>query len=88
MEYFDSTVDEFVTLVKTYCPPASDYVEWWMTQYRTNPMHVFMETVLFVFILYVFFKRPSALKVGQGLSEKEVEELLTEWEPEPLVPQV
>jgi|EP00945_MAST-04E_sp_MAST-4E-sp1_P005876 serine palmitoyltransferase len=85
MESFDNSVDALIRFVDTNLPFMSQYVTWWMTQYRTNPAHVVMETVLFVFILYVYFKRPSARKVGKGLSQKEVQELLDEWHPEPLV---
>lgn len=85
MESVDNSVDALIQFVDKNIPVISQYVSWWMTQYRTNPAHVVMETVLFVMILYVYFKRPSARKVGKGLSPQEVEELLEEWRPEPLV---
>lgn len=60
------------------------YATWWLTQYKTNPIHVILETLLVAFIIYVYFKRPSAKK--SALLPQEIDELIDEWEPEPLVP--
>eukprot|EP00943_MAST-04B_sp_MAST-4B-sp1_P006487 g6487.t1 len=60
------------------------YASWWIMQYKTNPIHVILETLLIIFIIYVYFKRPSAKK--SQLEPHEMEELIHEWEPEPLVP--
>lgn len=60
------------------------YASWWIMQYKTNPIHVILETLLIIFIVYVYFKRPSAKK--SQLSPQEMDELIVEWEPEPLVP--
>jgi serine palmitoyltransferase len=69
------------------------YFSWVQHMYQTNPTHVIVETALIVVILYILlFKRSyNPRKKGFGgnapppLSKAEVEELIDEWEPEPLV---
>lgn len=62
-----------------------EYQEWWLVELKQKPTRVFIETFLVIFVLYLLFKRPSNKKAESKLSEREVDELLSEWEPEPLV---
>ena len=64
------------------------YQSWWMNLFREEPVHVLIETLLLAFIGYlVFVKRERNWRNDQKqhLSDMEKEELVTEWEPEPLV---
>lgn len=66
---------------------------WAIRAWNENPAHLVIETGLVLFVLYIMvFKRAyDPVKRGYGarkivLSEAENQELLDEWEPEPLVP--
>jgi serine palmitoyltransferase len=67
------------------------YAEWWLTLFKEHPGHVVVETALIAFVVYIlFFKktlntRAPALGIT-SLTPKEVDELISEWQPEPLVP--
>eukprot|EP01138_Halocafeteria_seosinensis_P001559 gb/GECG01001597.1/.p1 GENE.gb/GECG01001597.1/~~gb/GECG01001597.1/.p1 ORF type:complete len:687 (+),score=79.09 gb/GECG01001597.1/:1-2061(+) len=69
----------------------SHYIEWWKTEYERAPVHIFIETALIILVLYIVFVKRSydPSKKGshtQKLSEHEVQRVIDEWEPEPLVP--
>lgn len=70
---------------------APQYYElWWTTLLRDAPLHVFIETSLILFILWLTFIRktvdPNKSSKNNKLSEKEIEWLLDTWQPEPLIP--
>jgi len=44
-----------------------------------------VDFLLLVFVLYILFRRPQA-KMEKPLSEKEVDEIIDNWKPLPLVP--
>ena len=68
------------------------YAHWWLTLVKEDPWHVVVETALIIFVLYIlFFKKTlntQAPALGiTHLSNKEVDELISDWKPEPLVPE-
>ena len=60
------------------------YKGWWLELIERNPWHVLVETALIIGILYVVFKKRT--KREGRLSKREVDDLVEEWVPEPLVP--
>ena len=63
------------------------YANWWLSLVREDPWHVVVETMLVFFIVYlVFFKKQK--KARSELTEDLVDQLIAEWEPVPLVPQL
>jgi len=75
------------------------YKSWWTNLYKENPVHVWIETVLILFLVYMIFfqqilsRRARASKAGgqgkgeqRALTEAEKEELILEWTPASLVP--
>ncbi len=64
------------------------YKKWWIHLLEHSPGHVVVETALILFIIWLVFLRKTAdpHKEEQFLSEKEVEQLIKEWKPEPLTP--
>lgn len=69
----------------------SVYARWWMSLAKANPEHVFVETSLVLVILYLAFIRKTgrtARKMDTKLSKAEIDQLVDEWQPEPLVPEV
>jgi serine palmitoyltransferase len=70
------------TLVYEY---LEKYQAWWLEEFEQKPTRVFIETFLLIFIIYLLFKRPTNKKAESKLTTREVEDLLNEWEPEPLV---
>mmetsp|Transcript_18199 Transcript_18199/g.37369 ORF Transcript_18199/g.37369 Transcript_18199/m.37369 type:complete len:542 (+) Transcript_18199:18-1643(+) len=63
----------------------SAYGEWWISLVHDDPWHVVVETMLLVFILYLVFLKKQK-KVRSELTEADVEDLIAEWKPAPLVP--
>ncbi|CAM9262449.1 unnamed protein product, partial [Ectocarpus sp. 6 AP-2014] len=65
------------------------YREWWLNLVREDPGHVVVETALIAFIVYIlFFKKtlnPKDLS-KPNLSSREIDEIIDDWKPEPLVP--
>ena len=68
----------------------SYYKYWWMTLYEEAPHHIFIETALICFIIWLIFIRrtvdPNKASNREKLSKKEVDWLVETWQPEPLVP--
>lgn len=66
------------------------YKEWWLELYRENPEHIFVETALVFFVLWLLFVRRTVDPVKTSdvdrFTDKEVAWLVDTWEPEPLVP--
>ena len=74
------------------------YGSWVLELYSESPAHVIVETLLLIFILYIALlpgKRGGKGGGGSGggatpnskrLSAKEQQELIDQWQPEPLVP--
>ena len=60
------------------------YVEWWLGVWRDSPLHVIVETGLLILIGYILVIRRRSTPPAVVLSEKEVEELVQDWQPEPL----
>jgi len=49
-------------------------------------MRTIFDTLLIIFVLYVIFQKSYKVKTKVELSPKEVEEIIQEWNPEPLAP--
>jgi len=63
------------------------YLDWWITLWHDNPVHLLVETTLIVLILYILIKRPTPKKTKvETLPSSVVQELIDEFEPEPLCP--
>lgn len=66
------------------------YKEWWINLHHEAPLHVYIETVLICFIIWLMFIRrtvdPKKASNKEKLSQKEVDWLIKTWEPEPMVP--
>ncbi|CAN0164209.1 unnamed protein product, partial [Laminaria digitata] len=65
------------------------YLQWWLNLVDEDPGHVIVETALIAFIVYILiFKKtlnPKDLS-KPNLSSREIEEIIDDWTPEPLVP--
>lgn len=60
-----------------------DYIE---RSYQHDPIRLLLEALLLIFALnYVFYREKKKTDV-EKLTEAEIQELVTEWKPEPLVP--
>lgn len=67
-----------------------------VTVYNENPVHVVLEVVLVLAILYIIVVKRSydpkqkgyGARAVSGLSDREKDELIADWEPEPLVSNV
>jgi serine palmitoyltransferase len=51
-----------------------------------NGYQLVLDVLLLILFVYVLFRKPKAPE--KPLTEKEIEELIEEWEPEPLIPKV
>lgn len=71
-------------------PVVARYTKWWAQLWYDNPVHLLVETSLILVILYVVLvKRPSKKKSKlESLPASVVQELIDEFEPEPLCPPV
>lgn len=63
------------------------YYEYIRAIYERSPEHVIIETFLIVFVVYIaFVKKDKPKNKGVKLSAKEIDDLVSEWTPEPIVP--
>lgn len=63
------------------------YYEYIRAIYERSPEHVIIETFLIVFVIYIaFVKKDKPKSKGVKLTAKEIDDLVAEWTPEPLVP--
>jgi hypothetical protein len=64
------------------------YRDWWINLYHESPQHIFIETTLVIFIIWLLFIRrtvdPNKIKKNKQLSSKEIDWLIDSWQPEPL----
>jgi hypothetical protein len=69
-----------------------NYEVWWIKLFKESPQHVFIETALILFIIWLVFLRktvdPKKTKDSDKLSSKEIDWLIETWQPEPLVPEL
>mmetsp|Transcript_11422 Transcript_11422/g.22419 ORF Transcript_11422/g.22419 Transcript_11422/m.22419 type:complete len:544 (+) Transcript_11422:413-2044(+) len=80
-------VPHFVTSMLETIPGATEYLKWWINLWRENPVHLLVETTLILLILYILLQRPSKKKSKmETLPAAVAQELLNEYEPEPLCP--
>jgi hypothetical protein len=81
--YVDTTAHTFRRI-----PGSHMFVRYIRLSYQNDPVRTGIELALVLFCLvYVLKQRFStdANRVGLGLSEEEIDELVGEWTPEPLV---
>lgn len=69
------------------------YIQWWKKLFHDSPEHVYIETFLVVFIIWLLFIRKTIdpkkeLDKTPKLSKKEIDWLIETWQPEPLVPMI
>lgn len=68
----------------------TQYKAWWLNLVSEAPQHVFVETCLTFFIIWLLLIRrtvdPSRTSDNKTLNSKEIAELIDSWEPEPIVP--
>lgn len=68
-------------------------LDWWLhhlaSAYRENPWHMLTELGLIILVLWLVFKEDQRKKptTTDKLNVREQEELIREWQPEPLVPE-
>jgi hypothetical protein len=69
-------------------PGAPQYIKWWTALLRDEPLHLFIETALVLFIVYILLKRRPASKADKAsrLPAEVVDELVDEFTPAPLCP--
>lgn len=56
------------------------------TSTSVDPYQAMVDVILLVFSIYIIFKRPQ--KPERPFSKEEIQELINEWEPEPLFPKM
>lgn len=74
----------------------SRYKKWWIQLLEDDPLHVVIETILIVFVVYIVlikrwkddWRENSSSNGEVALSEKEKEDLVREWKPAPLAPEL
>lgn len=66
-------------------PGLAVVVRYIQRSYQHDPFRVLLEVLLFIWAVYYISKRDDS-KDSTKLTDKEVEMLIEEWEPEPLVP--
>uniref|UniRef100_A0A8B9K4D2 Serine palmitoyltransferase 1 n=1 Tax=Astyanax mexicanus TaxID=7994 RepID=A0A8B9K4D2_ASTMX len=65
------------------------FFQWKILKTRLNPSyHLILEGILILWIIRLLFSKTYKLQERSDLTEKEKEELIEEWQPEPLVPPV
>ncbi|CAM9848591.1 unnamed protein product [Ascophyllum nodosum] len=65
------------------------YLQWWLNLVHEDPGHVVVETALIAVIVYILIFKKTLNPKGPSkpnLSDREIDEILAEWKPEPLVP--
>ena len=72
----------FLATLSTY---ITQYQTWWLDELEQKPTRVIFETILLIFVVWLLFKKNSKKKAESKLTPREVEELLNDWTPEPLV---
>lgn len=61
--------------------------EFLISEFQSHPARTLFDTFLIIFVLYVVFQKSYKVKnLKPELTTKEIEEILQEWTPEPLVP--
>ena len=71
----------FNNLIDLYC-------NWWLKLYRESPQHIFIETSLVIFIIWLLFIRrtvdPTKRQQNNKLNKNEINWLIETWKPETL----
>ena len=84
IEQLTKQVIEFVITAPT------KYKTWWNNLYSDSPEHIFIETGLILFIIWLVFIRstidPTKAATNAQLTERDIDYLVDTWEPEPMVP--
>jgi len=67
-------------------PFVQQWTEFIADTWRESPYHLVIEAGLFMFIIYLLTRRSYDPRREQKRTKKEEDELIAEWEPEPLAP--
>lgn len=93
MEYIsEATLAPIVQVVNSvleilyYIPGMTWLVHYFLDSLHADPWRLFLEFVLIVIGIRYLFTKGYRPKNRNKLTKKEVEELISEWEPEPLIP--
>mmetsp|Transcript_9257 Transcript_9257/g.16224 ORF Transcript_9257/g.16224 Transcript_9257/m.16224 type:complete len:553 (-) Transcript_9257:38-1696(-) len=80
-------IPKFAVALMERFPVAASYVKWLVEACYNNPIHLAVEVVLIVLLLYILFKRPGKKRSKLAtLPPNIVQELIDEYQPEPLCP--
>ena len=82
MQLLPRSSEDVVALIRN---APTNYIEWWVDGYERNPAQRILETFLFLALFFLALKRPRTQRAEAKLSPKEVDELLEEWSPDPLI---
>lgn len=81
---------DYLQIINIIYEAPNLYASWWINLYREAPHHVWIETSLFLFIIWLLLIRktvdPSKVSKQVKLSKSEENWLIETWVPEPLVP--
>jgi serine palmitoyltransferase len=73
-------------IVSSKIPGSDLFYRYCVSSYQNDPFRLFLEVLLIIFMIWYFVaKRYSPSSNEVILTEKEIQELIDEWEPEPLV---
>lgn len=64
------------------------YGHWWSNLARENTAHVVVETFLCMFIVWLLLRKAPKKGPSTDLTKDEVDQLVEEWKPAPLVPKL
>ena len=87
---YEKTKDLTTEDIKDFVWNFPEYYEaWWLSLFRESPLHILIETTMISFIIWlVFIRRTGDPKKAAKtkLSKAEQDDLIADWQPEPLVP--
>ncbi|RLN62768.1 hypothetical protein BBJ29_006166 [Phytophthora kernoviae] len=86
--FADALVSLDIDKIKAaFANAPSSYYEYIHSIYLRSPEHVIIETFLIVFVIYItLVKRDKPKGPAAKLSEREIDELCDDWQPEPMIP--
>jgi serine palmitoyltransferase len=84
-----TVVNQTVSIAASMCskiPGSEMFYKYCVSSYQNDPFRLCLELLLVLFMIWYFVaKRYSPTSTEVILTEKEIQELIDEWEPEPLV---
>lgn len=90
MTFLDNSWSVTTKFIEFVLNAPIQYKHWWLNLVAEAPAHVFVETCLTFFIVWLLLIRrtvdPSRSSDNKTLNSKEITELIDSWEPESIVP--